>query len=113
MNLTLKTISEESFSEWQTEVSNFFSAQEKEFLDERWGGSGRAGGFFGACFGFQMKGDAYHYKDKTKDTFTASTEKQKGFAKSVYDLQSADFNVTGTVKATGTSRIPTTCRIFF
>jgi hypothetical protein len=113
IDINLKTISEERFEEWKKEAFTFFSEEQKQFLDERWGGSGRAGGFFGACFGIAMRGNAYHYKDQVNETFRATSEMQKGFSKSVYNLESTNFRVTGNVKATGTSRIPSRVKIFF
>ncbi|MGB3517494.1 MAG: hypothetical protein WBA43_13650 [Elainellaceae cyanobacterium] len=113
VDINLKTISEEKFEEWKKEAYTFFSEEQKQFLDERWGGSGRAAGFFGACFGFAMRGNAYHYKDQVNETYRATSDLQKGFAKSVYNLEATDFHVTGNVKATGTSRIPSKVKIFF
>jgi hypothetical protein len=114
IDINLRTISEEKFSEWKTEAYNFVSEEQKEFLEERWGGSGSAGGLFGGFFGvIYANGDAYHYKDQANSSFKATQDFQKGFAKSVYNLESADFRVTGNIKATGTSRIPTRVKVFF
>jgi hypothetical protein len=114
IDINLRTISEEKFSEWKTEAYNFVSEEQKEFLEERWGGSGRAGGLFGGFFGVvYANGDAYHYKNQEKSSFKATQDFQKGFAQSVYNLESTDFRVTGNIKATGTSRIPTRVKVFF
>jgi hypothetical protein len=113
IDFNVLTIESNTFSQWKSDTSSFFSDAQRQTLDERWGGSGHVGGFFGGCFGVVFGGgDAYHYKDQQNSSYSASNTSQEGFAQSVYNLDSRQFRITGEINAVGLSNIPTKVRIF-
>jgi hypothetical protein len=113
IDFNILTVDEDQFRQWKSDSSTFFSDAQRSTLDERWGGSGHAGGFFGGGFGYVFGGgDAYHYKDQMNSSYKVTSDSQEGFARSVYNLDRRNFKVTGNIRATGLSNIPTQVRIF-
>ncbi|HEY9603116.1 MAG TPA: hypothetical protein V6C85_15995 [Allocoleopsis sp.] len=109
IDFTITTISVETFNQWKSQVSQYFNQKQSEYLEENYGGGGFMGGFFAGAFGALFGGGDYnHYKNSSSSFQTDSYEQREGFAKSVYNLNTSQFHVTGTLTAQGTSFIPAT-----
>lgn len=108
VDFTLDTISEETYKKWKSEISQYFTEDQKSKLEENLGAFGLAGGYFASAFGLIFGGGDYnHYKNKSGDFHCEGDSNKEGFAKSVYNLETSKFRVQGKLKAKGTSFIPT------
>jgi hypothetical protein len=113
VDFTIKTISEETFKKWKSDVVQHFTQEQKQHLQENYGAFGLAGGYFAGAFGLLFGGDDYnHYRDKQDSFHVENDDKREGFAKSVYNLSTSDFHVKGKLTAIGTSFIPVTVSVY-
>ncbi len=113
VDIRLITISQNTFEQWKSDVLQYFNREEREKLEENYGGFGLAGGFFAGGFGILFGGGDYnHYKNKSESFHTENNEKKAGFAKSVYNLTTSEFQVRGKLVAEGTSFIPVTVCVY-
>lgn len=104
----IKTISMQSFQKFTTEIRDCLTVEQQHELDEKWANSGSTGGFFSWLFGSTFHNDSSHYVN-THDTYkTDHDTKHEQIAQKVYNLEVQDFQVSGKLKATGTSYIPVT-----
>lgn len=113
IDLRVKAISIDHFREWQSKAEQYFSRSSWSTLREHYSGSGRAGGFFGGCFGsVYARGRYDHYKNRSDSYRSNGSQRQEGFAKSVYNLDNSDLHVTGKVTAVGQSYVPVTVSVY-
>ncbi|MGB7440071.1 MAG: hypothetical protein WA919_03310 [Coleofasciculaceae cyanobacterium] len=108
IDLSLTTVSQEKFNQWQQKASSYFSSQEWETLNKTWGKKGRMGGFLAAAFGLKFGRSSSHYQNSSKSYNTQSQSEREQLARSVYNLETSQFRVTGKLTAVGTSFIPVT-----
>lgn len=112
VDFEMTSISEQQFSEWKTRAYDFLSTEQQQHLEEHYSARGSASWMLGALGAISANGNYDHYLNRT-DTFNAeSGSEREGFMKSLYDLQTSRFRITGNVKVTGTSHIPSEASIF-
>jgi hypothetical protein len=109
IDFTISTISEDQFNSWWSSAQTYFDDEQRQKLEENYGAGGFMGGLFTGGFGILFgAGDYNHYKNQSNSHWQTTKENQQGFSKSVYNLRTSQYKVTGTLKATGLSYIPTT-----
>lgn len=113
VDLRVKALSIDHFREWQSRAQQYFSSSSWSYLQEHYSGSGRAGGFFGGCFGsIYARGQYDHYKNRSDSYQSSGSQTEEGFAKSVYSLDNSDLHVTGKVTAIGQSYVPVSVSVY-
>jgi hypothetical protein len=108
IDFNVHAISDDTFTQWHSTASQYFSSDQWSYLEEHYSaGGGLFGGFLGACLGFLCGGGHYdHYMNK-RDTFSsAGSQQADGFLNSVHDLDDSVLRMQGHLTARGVSYIP-------
>ncbi|MDG0768198.1 hypothetical protein [Bacillus halotolerans] len=112
IDFELMTVSEARFSEWKTRAYDYLSTEQRSYLEEHHRASGKASWCLAAFGAVSASGNYDHYRNKT-DTFNAEgVAEREGFMKSFYDLEATRHRVSGNVKVTGQSHIPSKASVF-
>ncbi|MGG4209627.1 hypothetical protein ABEV93_09370 [Bacillus safensis] len=112
IDFEIVTVSEAKFAEWKTRAYDYFSSDQKSYFEEHYQGSGKANWLLAAFGGIAASGNYDHYQNRT-DTFDSTQISEKeGFFKSLYELETTKHRVSGVVKVTGQSHIPSKAAVF-
>ena len=111
--ITVTTISLETFNSYKTSVTNTLSqAQQSEMQSA--GGYSESAHYFANLFGvgFHRNKNFYLQNKSSNYTVTQANTTQEAIAKSTYNLKTESIKLKGSVEAVGTSLIPTQAAVF-
>ncbi|WP_375565967.1 hypothetical protein ACE6HX_11925 [Bacillus pumilus] len=112
IDFEITMVSEAAFSAWKTSVYDYLTSEQKAYLEEHHRASGRASWLLAALGAVSAGGNYDHYRNKTDVFNIEGSAEKEGFLRSLYNLDLTKHKITGNIKVTGTSHIPSKVSVF-